>query len=59
MLFSFPELVGYTARWVWEVDCPLWQTALDHHYKHNPHHPQFWQGADMEQAYLEVNSVWQ
>merc|ERR1711872_1027429 len=26
--YSFLELVGYTAKWVWNLDCPLWQEAL-------------------------------
>jgi hypothetical protein len=38
--FSFPELVGYTAKFIWKFSCPLWEAALAHHYHHNPHHPQ-------------------
>ena len=30
---SLLELVGYTARWEWGLDCSLWREALDHHYK--------------------------
>ena len=42
-LASFVEVVGYTERWVWRdsVNGLAWQKALDHHYKHNSHHPEF------------------
>ena len=30
---SLLELVGYTARWEWGLDCSLWREALDHHYQ--------------------------
>ena len=39
---SFTEIVGYTERWIWKNDkASSWQTALQHHYNHNSHHPEF------------------
>jgi len=39
---SFTEVVGYTERWIWKnVESKSWQIALQHHYKHNSHHPEF------------------
>lgn len=56
-LDSFVELVGYTDRWVWRDDTNAWQAALQHHYDHNPHHPQFYINAghqsNMEPKFLE------
>ena len=51
------ELVGYTARWEWGLDCSVWREALQHHYQHNPHHPQHYPGQPMEQRYLEESVV--
>ena len=51
------ELVGYTARWVWNLDCPLWQEALSHHYKNNPHHPQYCPGQRMLLCHLEESTI--
>jgi len=55
--YSFLELVGYTAKWVWNLDCPLWQEALSHHYKHNPHHPQCYPGQKMPLCHLEESVI--
>jgi len=52
------ELVGYTARFEWGLDCPVWREALLHHYQHNKHHPQFYPpGQNMEQCHLEESVV--
>ena len=57
ILFSFLELVGYTAKFVWGLDCPLWDAALAHHYLHNPHHPQHLPGHSMALSHLEESVV--
>ena len=44
-------------RWVWKIDCPVWHEALDHHYHHNPHHPQQCPGQEMEECHLEESVV--
>eukprot|EP00092_Neocalanus_flemingeri_P030092 GFUD01032669.1.p1 GENE.GFUD01032669.1~~GFUD01032669.1.p1 ORF type:complete len:221 (-),score=65.38 GFUD01032669.1:586-1248(-) len=54
---SFLELVGYTAKWVWNLHCPLWEAALAHHYHHNPHHPQHAPGHRMALSDLEESVV--
>ena len=69
---SLLEIVGYTARWEWGLDCRVWREALAHHYQvsslsllsyidphfqHNPHHPQHCPGQPMEQRYLEESVV--
>jgi len=54
----FLELVGYTARFEWGLDCPVWREALLHHYQHNKHHPQYYPpGQNMEQCHLEESVV--
>ena len=36
---SILEIMGYTARWEWGLDCDLWREALEHHYQvFNLHH---------------------
>jgi len=55
--YSFLELVGYTCRWVWGMESPLWEEALAHHYSNNPHHPQYWQGQRMPLTYLEESII--
>ena len=55
--FSFTELVGYTAKFVWGLSCPLWEAALDHHYHHNQHHPQHRTGQRMPLSHLEESVV--
>jgi len=54
---SFIEIVGYTDRWTWGRDSPLWQEALAHHYHHNPHHPQHLLGSRMTPEDLEESVV--
>jgi len=56
--FSFIELVGYTDRWVWGRESPLWLEALEHHYTHNSHHPQHSaQDEEMEDTDLQESVV--
>ena len=54
---SFLELVGYTAKFVWGFSCPLWEAALAHHYRHNPHHPQHDPERRMSLSHLEESVV--
>jgi len=59
---SFIEIVGYTDRWTWGRDSPLWEEALAHHYRHNPHHPQHLLGhrmtpEDLEESVVDMMSV--
>ena len=54
---SFLELVGYTAKFVWGLSCPLWEAALAHHFHHNPHHPQHDPAHRMALCYLEESVV--
>jgi len=54
---SFIEIVGYTDRWTWGRDSPLWEEALAHHYHHNPHHPQYCPGNRMTPEDLEESVV--
>ena len=50
-------MVGYTARWVWGLNCPLWEAALAHHYHNNPHHPQHAPDHRMTLPHLEESVV--
>jgi len=54
---SFIEIVGYTDRWTWGRNSPLWEEALAHHYSHNPHHPQHLLGSRMTPEDLEESVV--
>lgn len=41
--FSSAELEPYTLKFVKKAEDsenPQWKTALEHHYRNNPHHPQ-------------------
>ncbi|KAK3106134.1 hypothetical protein FSP39_013420 [Pinctada imbricata] len=56
--FTMAQAVGYTARWVHGVDNKAWQSALEHHYCNEPHHPQYYgHGGRMEMRYLEESLV--
>ena len=56
--FMMAQAVGYTARWVHNVDNKSWQAALNHHYCNEPHHPQYWgEGKQMEMRFLEESLV--
>jgi len=54
---SFVEIVGYTDKWVWCKNSPLWEQALAHHYQHNPHHPQNVLGLRMTPEAIEESLV--
>jgi len=55
------EVLGYTDRWVWKIPSVTWQLALHHHYRQNPHHPEYFlvlgekeaKQYSMERKYLE------
>ena len=51
------EIVGYTDKWTWHRCSQLWGLALDHHYQHNPHHPQNTPGLQMTHEALEESVV--
>ncbi|KAK3095675.1 hypothetical protein FSP39_017478 [Pinctada imbricata] len=60
--FMLAQAVGYTARWVHNTDNASWQTALNHHYCNEPHHPEYYKNKDgvkerMEARYLEESLV--
>lgn len=59
--YDFAQSVGYTARWVHEIDNDCWQKSLNDHYCKEPHHPQFyWKGEEksvMEQKFLEESLI--
>lgn len=40
--YSLEEALGYTLRWVYGRTGPVWENALEHHYRWQPHHPQYW-----------------
>jgi hypothetical protein len=39
--YSDEELPGYTLRFGYHLDGPVWDKALQHHYDNNDHHPQY------------------
>jgi len=55
--FSFIELIGYTDKWVWGRNSPLWEDGLAHHYQNNTHHPQHTPGVRMTPEDLEESVV--
>lgn len=55
--FTLAQGVGYTARWVHGMDNACWKKALQHHYDHEPHHPQYFPDGKMEARYLEESLV--
>lgn len=55
--FTLAQGVGYTARWVHGTDNACWKKALQHHYDHEPHHPQYFKDGRMEPRYLEESLV--
>lgn len=55
--YTLAQGVGYTARWVHGLDNDSWKKALQHHYAHEPHHPQYFNEGRMEPRYLEESLV--
>lgn len=59
--YGFSQFVGYTARWVHDIDNDCWQNSLQDHYCKEPHHPQYyWKGEQkttMEQKFLEESLI--
>lgn len=57
--YTFDEVYGYVLRWTHGVeDCNEWDEALQHHYKHNDHHPEFFgRGHSMPEAALHESVV--
>jgi phosphoesterase RecJ-like protein len=46
--FEPEEFSGYEDKWVTKQRTPKYEIAWEHHYKHNPHHPEYWNGKDMD-----------
>lgn len=55
--FAFSQAVGYTLRWVHDINSPVWTKACDLHLNKEPHHPQMWQihhGSSYKRKCLEA-----
>ena len=39
---TLSQSIGFTLRWVHDIDFPVWQKACDFHLNWEPHHPQMW-----------------
>ncbi|OWF39249.1 hypothetical protein KP79_PYT20744 [Mizuhopecten yessoensis] len=57
--YDFVQAVGYTAKWVHNLEWgnPIWQAALNDHYKRESHHPQFFNNERMTRKDLEESLV--
>lgn len=55
--YSLAQCVGYTARWVHNIDNQTWQIALKDHYKNESHHPQYHEPEKMSRATLEESLI--
>ncbi|XP_067951855.1 uncharacterized protein [Watersipora subatra] len=58
--FSSAELEPYTIKFVNKApdsENPAWESALEHHYKNNPHHPQYWEGKPMPEEFLKESII--
>ncbi|KAK7069202.1 hypothetical protein SK128_022265, partial [Halocaridina rubra] len=40
--FAFSQAVGYTLKWVHDINALAWKNACDLHLNAEPHHPQMW-----------------
>ncbi|XP_033761016.1 uncharacterized protein LOC117342850 [Pecten maximus] len=58
--YDFVQVVGYTAKWVHNVDWnnETWQASLNDHYRRERHHPEFYpKGQRMPRKYLEESLI--
>ncbi|MPC25236.1 hypothetical protein E2C01_018341 [Portunus trituberculatus] len=39
---AFSQSIGYTLKWVHNINLPVWRKACDLHLNNEPHHPQLW-----------------
>lgn len=40
--FAFSQAIGYTLKWVHNIQNPIWKKACDFHLHGEPHHPEMW-----------------
>jgi len=50
--FSDEEALGIRDRFILNQDTEEWRRSLQHHYEHNGHHPEHWNGENMPHKYL-------
>lgn len=55
--YHLTQAVGYTARWVHNIDNDTWKEALKDHYKYESHHPQYHDPEKMSKATLEESLI--
>ena len=58
--FSDEEFEPYAQKWFGDgIKTPAYENAWEHHWKNNPHHPEYWDGKDMPEIYiLEMLCDW-
>lgn len=58
--YSEEEFMPYAQKWFGDKKkTPEYEAAWEHHWQTNPHHPEYWQGRDMEYIYiLEMICDW-
>ena len=58
--FSQEEFMPYANKWFGDgIKTPEYEEAWRHHWASNPHHPEYWQGKDIEYIYiLEMICDW-
>lgn len=40
--FALSQSIGYTLKWVHDINYPVWRKSCDLHLNYEPHHPQMW-----------------
>ena len=50
--YSLRQAIGYTLKWVWKREGPIWWAARDLHLQNEPHHPQMWWSSNKKQKIL-------
>ncbi|XP_042225682.1 uncharacterized protein LOC121868803 [Homarus americanus] len=54
--FSLSQSLGYTLKWVHDINYSVWRKSCDRHLNFEPHHPQMWSkkhSAETKQSCLE------
>ncbi|KAF7683058.1 hypothetical protein TCON_1730 [Astathelohania contejeani] len=41
-MFALSQSIGYTLKWIHNINCSIWYRACDLHINYEPHHPQMW-----------------
>lgn len=55
---ALSQSIGYTLKWVHDINLPVWRKACDLHLNDEPHHPQMWCNKNTVEHKLNCLEKW-